>query len=262
MGDEPPPPRQSTPGRRLVPPSEWFSPVVSDALLLPDYTTLERVVKPAQPRAPRAQRPKVARKRPPHTLRPRRRDPSHQHLPDPRRPVLPADHAMLAPLLTSYTEVGNFSAGAAGQWQTRAVRQVAQERLQRAAAAAPRSPPRALQIAGPDDGEVEAEDNAAPGCKSNVTVLLQPTTRQRLALDAMFKETVFYTTEWWQSHAVHALGKLSSGRPGPWSARFRKRVRRARSSPGKRPVRFCSRWHGDVGESAYDDVIAGLSKTR
>jgi hypothetical protein len=187
MGDEPPPPRQSTPGRRLVPPSEWFSPVVSDALLLPDYTTLERVVKPAQPRAPRAQRPKVARKRPPHTLRPRRRDPSHQHLPDPRRPVLPADHAMLAPLLTSYTEVGNFSAGAAGQWQTRAVRQVAQERLQRAAAAAPRSPPRALQIAGPDDGEVEAEDNAAPGCKSNVTVLLQPTTRQRLALDAMFK---------------------------------------------------------------------------
>jgi len=42
----------------------------------------------------RAQRPKVA----PHTLRPRRRDPSHQRLPDPRRPVLPADHAMLAPV--------------------------------------------------------------------------------------------------------------------------------------------------------------------
>jgi len=94
---------------------QWFSPVVSDALPLPDCTTLERVVKPAQPRAPCAQRPKIARKRPPHTLRLRQRDPSRQRLPDLRRPVLPADHATLAPLLTSYTEVGNFSTGAAAQ---------------------------------------------------------------------------------------------------------------------------------------------------
>jgi hypothetical protein len=167
---------------------------------------------------------------------------------------------MLAPLLTSYTGAGNFSAGAAGQWQTRAVKQVAQERLQLAAAAAPRSPPRALHVAGPD--EVEVEENAASGCNSSVVVLLQPTTRQRLAVEAMFKgNRLLYNRKvaitrsacarQAQLRKIRALERPVSqkGTQGPFFARQKTRT-------------LLQSLHCGVGESAYDDFIAGLSKAR
>jgi transposase len=262
MGDEPPPAPRIARGRVLVPPSVWFSPVVSNTLPLPPYASLGRVAKPSQPRAPRAQRPKLGRKRPPHTLRPRQRNPDRQRLPDLRRPVLPASQSVLAPLLTSYTEVGNYSTGAAARWQTDAVRRVARERLQLAAAAAPRSPPLANHIEGPEEGEVQAEDAAETGCNSNITVLLQPTTRQRLALDAIFEgnRLVYNRTVALTRSAcarrdplrrIRALARPVSqkGTQGPFFTR-----RKAR--------KLLTSLHCDVGESAYDDFIGGLRKAR
>jgi hypothetical protein len=143
------------------------------------------------------------------------------------------------------------------------VKQVAQERLQLAAAAAPRSPPSALYIAGPDKVEVEVEKNVASDCNSSITALLQPTTRQRLALDAMFKgnrliynQMVAITRSACARRdspkRIRALARPVSqkGTQGPFFARLKKARKLLQSL------------RCDVGESTYDDFIAGLSQAR
>jgi hypothetical protein len=106
------------------------------------------------------------------------------------------------------------------------------------------------------------EENAASGCNSSVTALRQPTTRQLHALDAMFEGN---------RHIYNRMVAFTRSACARRDSLKRIRVQTRPVSQKGTQVPFSASQNAhkllqslryDVGESAYNDFIGGLSQDR